>query len=88
MPTAADQLAFIAANLAGSAAIARFASRLSISGGDDEVVVNFAGRTLSIRAAGQGLVVGSDEIALGNDEQETLGRVASRLAQRLTQMDG
>lgn len=88
MPSAADQLAFIAAHLGQSAAIARFANRLSISGSGEEVVVAFGGRTLSIRAAGQGLVVGSDEIALGEDEQETLGRVASRLAQRLTQMDG
>jgi galactose mutarotase-like enzyme len=88
MPAAAEQLDFIAAGLADCPALAKFTSRMSISGSGDEVVVTFGGRNLSIRVSGQSVVVGGDEIALGNDAQETLGRVASRLAQRLTQMDG
>lgn len=88
MPTAAEHLDFIAAGLSECPALAKFASRLSVAGGGDEVVVNFAGRNLSIRFSGQSVVIGSDEIALGDDQQETLGRVANRLAQRLSQMDG
>ncbi len=88
MPAASEHLGYIAANLAAASAVAKFSTRLSISGGGDEVVVGLGERTLSIRVSGQGLVVGSDEVALGEDERETLGRVASRLALRLSQMDG
>jgi hypothetical protein len=88
MTTVSDHLAFVAANLTDDARLAQFAARLSVAVSDDEVVVTLSDRSLSIRATAEGLKLGGDEIALGADPQETLGRVAKRLGQRLTQMDG
>jgi galactose mutarotase-like enzyme len=88
MPSVTEHLAFIAANLADHSGLGRFASRMSINGSAEEVVVNLGGRNLSIRASGQGVAIGAEEIGLGDDPQETLGRVANRLALRLSQMDG
>jgi hypothetical protein len=88
MADAAAHLDYIVGHLAGEPALARFASRMSVAGDGDEVVVTLAGRSVSIRASGQGLVLGSDDIDLAADPQETLDRVTKRLVHRLTQMDG
>lgn len=86
--SATTHLDYIAARLADEPALARFASRLSVAGGADEVVVTLAGRSLSIRPSGHGLVVGGDEVGLGVAPADTLVHVVNRLAIRLSQMDG
>ncbi len=88
MTNASTHLDYIAARLADEPVLARFASRLSIAGGADEIVVTLAGRSLSIRPSGQGLVIGGDEIGLGAAPSDTLAHVVNRLAIRLSQMDG
>ncbi len=88
MSDATEHLGYIAAHLVDDAGLARFASRISVAGSDDEVVVSLAGRNLSIRPNRQGLTVGSDEVMLAGDPATTLSRVAARVALRLTQIDG
>jgi hypothetical protein len=88
MPSAATHLDHIAANLANAPELGRFASRMSVTGGAEEVVITLNGRSLSIRSSEDGLLLAGDKIALGTSEQETLSRVAGRLVLRLGQMDG
>ena len=88
MPDANTHLDYIDARLADVPALARFASRLSVTASGDEIVVVPAGPSAGIRATGQGFRLGSDEIDLSSDPQEPLKLVARRLGFRPTQMDG
>ena len=87
MADASEHLGHVAAHLADTTQLSRFISRVSISGGGDEIIVALAGRNLAIRAAGQSLRIGSEEIALGADAQGTLNRVAIVVGRLLAQID-
>lgn len=87
MPTATDHLAYIAEHLGDVGSLARFVSRMSVMQNENDLVLELGGRQLRIRASDQVLVIGSEEVALGDDADATLRNLAPLLAVRLSQMD-
>jgi hypothetical protein len=87
MPTATDHLAYIAEHLGDVGSLARFASRMGVMQSGNDLVLELGGRQLRIRAADQLLVIGGEDVALGDDAEATLKNLAPLLAVRLSQMD-
>jgi hypothetical protein len=87
MPTATDHLAYIAEHFGDVGSLARFAARMTVMRNGSDLVFELGGRQLRIRASDQVLVIGSEEVALGDDAAATLKSLAPVLALRLSQMD-
>jgi hypothetical protein len=87
MPTATDHLAYIAEHLGDVGSLARFVSRIGVMQNGSDLVLELGGRQLRIRASDQVLLVGGEEVALGEDAAATLKSLAPVLAIRLSQMD-
>jgi hypothetical protein len=87
MPTATDHLAYIAGHLGDVGSLARFVSRMAVMQNGSDLVLELGGRQLRIRASDRVLLIGGEEVAMGDDAAATLKSLAPLLAMRLSQMD-